>query len=496
MKLYAEHLRPAATEAIEGDNRLLIGGEMIDSGSGLSFDSIDPATGERLATVPQAGPEDVDAAVRSAAESFRGEWGATSPARREQLLHRFADLLEERAADFALVESLDTGKPVTQIEQIDLTVSVGLLRYYAGFPTKLSGETVPVSAPGVQAFTRREPLGVVAAITPWNFPINQAIYKIAPALAAGCTVVLKPAEQTPLSSLMLGKLALEAGFPPGTINVITGDGATGAALVEHPGVAKIAFTGSGTVGREIARSAASTLKHVSLELGGKNANIVFADADLEAAAATAVLAIFFYSGQVCSAGSRLMVQEEVFDQVLETVAAGASGFQLGPGVDPATTMGPLISREQHSRVEGLVNAAAERGGELIRGSALPDGPFESGYFYQPTVVTGLDDEAEATREEIFGPVLVAQPFSTVEEVVSRVNSGPLGLAAGVWTESNATALQLATALDVGAVWINSYNLFDPAAPWGGWKDSGYGRDAGPESVEKFLQTKTIWNQFA
>jgi acyl-CoA reductase-like NAD-dependent aldehyde dehydrogenase len=493
--LYPEVL-PEVAAFLASPRKLLVGGRQEDAADGSTFDSIDPATGQVVATVAEGKAEDVDRAVVAARAALAGAWGSISPADRERLLHRFADLVEQHTAELAQLDSLDSGKPFRQIEVVDIPLAVGQLRYFAGWVTKLEGATIPAPLPGAHVYTRREPLGVVGAIVPWNFPVCQACFKLAPALAAGCTVVLKPAEQTPTSALRLGELALEAGIPEGVLNVVPGYGETaGRALVQHPGVAKIAFTGSDVVGKEIAALAAPTLKHVSLELGGKNPNIIFADADLETAAATAAAAIFFYTGQVCSAGSRLMVERSAYDDVVQTVVDEAGKLQLGPGIRDDTTLGPLVSDEQRARVTGYLEKAVTAGASVACGGGVPGGSLAAGFFHEPTVLVDVDDSQVVVRDEIFGPVLVAQPFESVEEVATRANSTRMGLAAGVWTRDLGKAHALAGLLQAGTVWINSYNLFDAAAPWGGYKQSGYGRDGGREGIEKYLQTKTVWTKY-
>ena len=480
------------TDFISAQHKLIIGATEAASASGETFETFDPALGKVLASVPHAKQADVDAAV-AAAQAAQAVWQKIAPSERAALLMRFADLIERDTDWISEVESLDSGKPKLHIAAVDIPLAVGALRYNAGWCTKLAGETIPVNAPDMHVYTRREPIGVVAAIVPWNFPLCQACFKIAPALAAGCTVILKPAEQTPLSALILGRLALEAGIPPGVLNVLTGEGATtGQALVEHPGIAKISFTGSEEVGKHIARSAASTLKHVSLELGGKNPNIIFADCDVDAAASVAAGAIFFYSGQVCSAGSRLMVDAAVYDRVVDRVVSEAKQLKLGHGLNTDTSMGPLISEAQLARVNGFVEDSRKSGIEVAIGGARGKGDLASGSFYEPTVLCGADDNASVVKEEIFGPVLTIQKFNSLEDLVPRANNSSFGLAAGIWTRDISKAHAAAAAIQAGTVWINTYNQFDAAVGWGGFKQSGYGKDNGREGLDKYLQTKTVW----
>lgn len=496
-EIIATNVSARAADFLLEKHGLVLGGETRQARDGATLDTYDPALASKIATVPQAGAADVDDAVAVAQAALAGAWARVSPSERARMLHRLADLIERDTDFISEIESLDSGKPRAHIAAVDIPLAVGSLRYYAGWCTQVCGETLPVSAPSMHTYTRREPIGVVAAIVPWNFPLCQACFKVAPALAAGCTVILKPAEQTPLSALILGKLALEAGLPEGVLTVLTGYGSTtGQALVDHPGVAKISFTGSEQVGKLIAARASATLKHVSLELGGKNPNIVFADADLDAAATTAAMAIFFYTGQVCSAGSRLMVEAKAYDRVVEKVLDEAKKLRLGHGLHADTTMGPLISEEQLKRVSGFVEQSKEQGVTVATGGGRVNGSLANGSFYEPTVLLDVADANTVAKEEIFGPVLVVQKFENVDELVKRANSVSYGLAAGVWTKDVARAHAVAAAIEAGTVWVNTYNQFDACAPWGGFKQSGYGRDNGKEGLEKYLQTKTVWVNYA
>jgi acyl-CoA reductase-like NAD-dependent aldehyde dehydrogenase len=408
-----------AREFIAQSHRLLIGAERLDAADGRTFATLDPATGREIAEVAQGGAEDVSRAVAAAREAFA--------AGRELLMHALAGALEERAEEFAQIESLDNGKPVGLAQYVDVNGAVAHLRYFAGWPTKIEGAVLPVAAPNMHCYTRREPVGVAGQIIPWNFPLLMAAWKLGPALAAGCTVVLKPAEQTPLSALRLGELALEVGFPPGVLNILTGDGETGAALVEHPDVDKIAFTGSTAVGREIGAKAGKALKRVTLELGGKSPNIILPDADIEAAVQGSFQAIYFNSGQACNAGSRLFAPAERYDEVLSALAEAAKGAQLGAGLDAGTQLGPLVSAEQQERVMGYIESGREQGAEVLAGgeAALTD---SGGYFVAPTLFSTTDDDIRIAREEIFGPVLVASPYDSLEEVAERANTTEYGLA--------------------------------------------------------------------
>lgn len=481
----------SATENfLQKQHKMFIGCHREFADSGETFFVINPATGDKLTLVPAGGKRDINFAVFAARDAFvRGQWPKMTPSKRAQLLWKLADLIELHAEEFAEIESLDNGKPKSVALAADVPLTVDIFRYMAGWATKIDGRTIPFNS-DYFAYTLREPVGVVGAIIPWNFPLLMAAWKLAPALAVGCTVVLKPAEQTPLSALRLGELIQEAGFPDGVVNIVTGFGHTaGAALAAHPDVDKIAFTGSTEVGRLILAAAGGNLKKVSLELGGKSPNIIFPDADLDIAIPGAADAIFFNHGQCCCAGSRLYVHKTIFDSVVEGVSEIGEKIRLGSGLDPLTEMGPLVSKEQLDTVCGYIDSGLDAGAKIVL-DGINSAPSR-GYFLNPTVLTDVKEDMAVVREEIFGPVVVAMPFDSLDEIAAKANNTPYGLAAGIWTKDTAKAQLLARRIRAGTVWINCYNVFDASLPFGGYKQSGWGREMGPEAIELYTQTKTV-----
>jgi acyl-CoA reductase-like NAD-dependent aldehyde dehydrogenase len=466
---------------------LIVGGKSVLAKSGKTIDTVNPATGSVLTTLARAEAVDVDEAVRSARAGFEA-WAKVPHADRAQVLWKVGEILMKRLDELARLETLDTGKPITASRMVDVPRSADTFFYFSGWATKIHGETIPVKGPFLN-YTVREPLGVVGAIIPWNFPLLLACRKVAAALAAGNAVVLKPPEQASLTSIELGKILLEAGAPPGLLNVITGLGEeAGAALVAHPGVDKISFTGGTATGKRIMQSAANTLKKVTLELGGKSPNIVFADADIDVATGAAVRAVFYNAGEICTAGSRLLVDKTIHDRVIEGVVAGAKALKVGDPLEGSTQMGPLITKEHMALVERYI-ASGQSEGAMRRSGTPRKGP---GFFVEPTVFDAVSEKMTIAREEIFGPVLSVIPFDGLEEAARIADATEFGLAAGVWTKDIGRAHALASRLKAGTVWINTYNLFDAASPYGGYKQSGFGRENGEEVLRDLTQTKSVW----
>lgn len=465
-----------------------INGHWSASEDSRTFETQDPATGRTIATVAHGGKADIDRAVEAARAALE-PWRATLPAARGLILHRLADAIEERGGELAELEALDNGKPIKIARVVDVRLAVNHLRSFAGWPERITGDVLSVSYPDMLVTAQAEPVGVCGQIIPWNMPLLMAVWKIAPALAAGCTTVLKPAEQTPLSALRLAELFEATEAPPGVLNVVCGDGEAGAALVEHPDVDKISFTGSTAVGRRIGEQAGAALKRVSLELGGKSPNIFLEDADIDVAVKGSFQAIYFNSGQACNAGSRLFVPADMFDEVMTRLASRAERAVVGPGLDPSTQFGPLVSEEQRDRVVSYIDAGRNEGAELLAGGNGGDGV---GWFVEPTLFATTHDDLRISREEIFGPVLVASPYHEVEELADRANATEYGLAAGIWTRDFGAAQRLATRLQAGSVYVNCWGFADPTAPFGGVKASGVGREHGREGLEEYLETKTVW----
>jgi aldehyde dehydrogenase (NAD+) len=474
--------------------KMLIDGQWVAAASAKTFESHNPATGELLATVAEGDAEDINRAVAAARRAFEGPWSRVKPFERQAILLRLAELVEKNFDELSALDTLDMGAPLMRTRATKQRV-LGMLRYYAGKATSIVGETIENSLPGdIFSYTLKEPIGVVGAIIPWNGPLGASVWKIGPALATGCTVVLKPAEEAPLTSLRLGELCMEAGVPPGVVNVVPGFGETaGAALASHPGVDKVAFTGSHVTGQSIVRASAGNLKRVSLELGGKSPDIVFADADLEAAVPGAAMAVFANSGQICSAGTRLFVEQKVYDEFVGKVAEFGKNLRVGNGLDPETQIGPLVSAQQLERVTGYLDVGAKEGANALTGGArLTEGPLAKGYFVPPTVFANVNDNMRIAQEEIFGPVISAIPFKDTDDLVARANSTMFGLGSGVWTRDVSKAHRMAKAIRAGSVWVNCYQAMDPAVPFGGYKMSGYGRESGQQHLEEYLNVKAVW----
>src|SRR5256714_4112325 len=480
--------------------KMLIDGKWVTSISGKTFPTYNPATGEVLAQVAEGDKQDVDIAVKAARKAFEtGPWSRMSPTQRGKLIWKLGDLLEQNTEQFAMLETLDNGKPLTVARAADVPLAADLFRYMAGWANKLEGTTIPLSVPYTPkakylAYTLREPVGVIAQIIPWNFPLLMAAWKLCPALASGNTVILKPAEQTPLTALLLGELIMEAGFPEGVVNIVPGYGETaGAALAAHADVDKVAFTGSTEVGKLIVHAATGNLKKVTLELGGKSPNVVFKDADLETAIPGAASAIFFNHGQCCCAGSRLYVEKAVYDRVVEGVAEHAKKIKVGSGLEPDTQMGPLVSEEQLNRVCGYLESGFSEGAKAVAGGRKAG---DRGYFVEPTVLVNTNEDMKVVQEEIFGPVVAAMPFTDPEEIIPRANNSESGLAAAGWTRDLGKAHRMAEQLRAGTVWINCYNIFDAALPFGGYKQSGWGREMGHDVLNLYTQTKAVCTRIA
>ena len=472
--------------------RLLIDGQWVDGSR--KFDTINPATGEVLTQVVEASAHDVERAVQAAHKAFEdrsGTWRKMSASERGRLIWRLADLIEKNIDELAELETLDNGKPIFESRYVDMPMVIDVLRYYAGWATKIHGQTVNTFETAF-TYTLREPVGVVGLIIPWNFPLLLASWKLGPALACGCTVVLKPAEQTPLTTLRMGELAIEAGIPAGVLNVVTGGPEAGKAMVRHPGIDKIAFTGSTSVGREIMKGAAETLKRVTLELGGKSPNIVFADSDIDNAVKGAINGIFYGKGEVCNAGSRLFVENKVKDEFVEKLVGRAKKMQPADPLDPKTRMGAIVSQEQIETVLGYIEAGKKEGAKLVSGGNRVSVDGGKGYFIEPTIFADVKNEMKIAQEEIFGPVLATLSFDDVDQVIAQANQNPYGLAAAVWTRDVKKAHSVSRQLKASTVWINTYGLMDASLPFGGYKQSGFGRELGMHAIEHYTELKTVW----
>lgn len=483
-------ISPKLQKFLQGPKKIFINGQFVESASQKTFKTPNPATGEVLAEVYEGGAADIDLAVRAARKAFdEGKWSKMSAASRSRLMYKLADLMEEHKEELAQLETLDNGKPINETTHADVPLAIEHMRYYAGWATKIVGQTIPVSGPFLN-YTRHEAVGVVGQIIPWNFPLLMAMWKLGAALATGCTVVLKPAEQTPLSALYLAELIQEAGFPEGVVNIVPGFGETaGKPLVDHPLVDKIAFTGSTEVGKLIMASASKTLKRVTLELGGKSPNIILPDADLSKAIPGALNGVMFNQGQVCCAGSRVFIQKKHYDNVVADMVSHAKNIKQGVGLDKSTQIGPLVSDEQQKRVLGYIEKGVAEGAEVLVGGNKPQ---DEGYFVSPTIFAGVQDDMTIAKEEIFGPVISAMPYEDLDEVIKRANNSEFGLAAGLWTRDIANAHYVASKLRAGTVWVNCYNAFDAASPFGGYKQSGIGREMGSYAFDNYTEVKSVW----
>jgi acyl-CoA reductase-like NAD-dependent aldehyde dehydrogenase len=482
-------------EFLSKPKKMLIDGKFVEAESGKTFDTYNPADNSVLSKVPEGGKADIDKAVKAARKAFdTGPWrNKFSASQRGKCLLKLADLIEQRIDEFAQLETLDNGKPIKEARYIDMPAVIDTFRYYAGWATKIEGETVNANT-NFFTYTLREPIGVVGQIIPWNFPLLMAAWKLGPALSCGNTLILKPAEQTPLTALRLAELIQEAGFPDGVVNIVTGLGpnSAGEALSTHMDVDKIAFTGEDKTGREIVKASLGNLKRVSLELGGKAPNIVFKDADIDAAVAGAITGIFFNQGQVCCAGSRLFLEKPIHDEFMSKLNERVKNMKQGPGLDEKTQIGPQVSKEQQEKVLSYIEIARKEGAKVACGAEQVQGDLAKGYFVKPTVFTGVNNDMRIAQEEVFGPVLAVIPFNTVEEVAEQANKTTFGLSGAVWTNDVKKAHKLAAHIKAGTIWVNCYNALDPAMPFGGYKMSGYGRELGKHSIDTYTNIKSVW----